>query len=116
MLGLLGNLSPLNCTLGTATTVVVPTTVPGMGLIHILWSCSAVVVSFISVASYLVVIAFSHVVFPSQTLQCTRPGSRFGPVLYSVSRSINLIPNPKSGTSPNQTGPPKLVGSSHRHH
>jgi len=87
---LLGNLSPLNCTLGTATTVVVPTTVPGMGLIHILWSCFAVVISFISVTSYQLVVVYSLVVFPSQTLQCTRPGSRSGPVLYSVSR-INQL-------------------------
>ena len=35
----------------------------------------------------------------AQTLQCSRPGSRSGPVLYSVSRSINLIPNPKSSIS-----------------
>ena len=83
---LLGILSPLDCSLGTATPVVVPTTVPDAGLVCILWSCSVVVVSFISVASYQLVVVYSLVVFPSQTLQCTCPGSRSGPVLYSVSR------------------------------
>jgi len=87
---LLGILSPLDCSLGTATPVVVPTTVPDVGLVCILWSCSAVVVSIISVASSLVLVVSLHVVFPSQTLQCTRPGSRFGPVLYSVSRTNQL--------------------------
>jgi len=92
--GLLGNLSPLDSTLGTTTSVVVPTTVPDAGLVCILWSCSAVVISFISVASHLLVVVSSHVVSSPQTLQCTRPGRRSGPVLYSLSRSSNLIPNP----------------------
>jgi len=83
---LLGILSPLDCSLGTATPVVVPTTVPDVGLVCILGSCSAVVGSIISVPSYQLVVVYSLVVFPSQTLQCTRSGSRFGPVLYSVSR------------------------------
>ena len=36
--GLLGILSPLNSSSGTATSVVVPTTVPDVGLVCILWS------------------------------------------------------------------------------
>ena len=43
----------------------------------------------------------------AQTLQCTHHGSTSDPVLYSVSRSINLIPNPNRTT----IGPhsPKLL-------
>ena len=74
----------------TLTLTLVPTTVPDAGLVCILWRCSAVVVSFISDASYLVFVVSLHVVFPSQTLQCTRPGSRSSHVLYSVSRMNQL--------------------------
>jgi len=98
LLGLLGNLSPLNSSRGTTTLVVVPTTVPDVGLIPILWGCSAALFPT-SQMSLPCVVVFSLVVLLALTLQCTRHGSRFGPVLYSVSRSINLIPNPNPTSS-----------------
>ena len=89
LLGLLGNLSPLNSSRGTTTLVVVPTTVPDVGLIPILWGCSAALFPT-SQMSLPCVVVFSLVVLLALTLQCTRHGSRFGPVLYSVSRFNQL--------------------------
>jgi len=96
---LLGILSSLNCSLNTATPVVVPTTKPNVRLVCILWSSFPVGVSLISVASYHLVVVYSLVVFPSQSLQCTGPGSRFGPLLYSVSRIHPLKSYPLSWAS-----------------
>jgi len=76
------------------TPVVVPTTVPDVGLIHIPWSYSAGLFPFISDVSAFSAAVFLIVVLLAQTLQCSRPSSRSSHVLYSVSRSINLIPNP----------------------
>jgi len=73
--------------------VVVHTTGPGGGLIPILWGCSTPLFPTSPISLPCVVVS-SLVVLLAQTLQYTDPGSRFAPVLYSVSRSINLIPNP----------------------
>ena len=73
--------------------VVVHTTGPGGGLIPILWGCSTPLFPTFPISLPCVVV-FSLVMLLAETLQCTRPGSRFAPVLYSVSTSITWIPNP----------------------